>query len=364
MPANFCGLVGAEYPIAAFSHCRDVVAAVTRSGGFGVLGAAGYSPDQLDQELTWLDSHCGSRSYGVDLVFPVSYEGDDAAALTAMISPEHIEFVRGLERRFGIPPRTSFDVGSTVRGHVRAREQWETARRHNVRLLASALGPAPADVQAEAHEAGILTAGLVGAPEHVGRHIQAGTDIIVAQGTEAGGHTGEVTTMVLVPQIVDAVSPRPVLAAGGIGDGRQIAAALALGAAGVWTGSIWLTTAESDRHPVLKQRLLAASSRDTVRSKCRTGKSVRQLRTPWVAAWDEPGAPASLPAPLQQMLVRDATISAIEHGVAAALGTPVGQIVGMMTAERSVTCVMDALVAQFIDATSRVCAIAAAGESA
>jgi NAD(P)H-dependent flavin oxidoreductase YrpB (nitropropane dioxygenase family) len=364
MPANFCGLVGAEYPIAAFSHCRDVVAAVTRSGGFGVLGAAGYSPDQLDQELTWLDSHCGSRSYGVDLVFPVSYEGDDAAALTAMIPPEHIEFVRGLERRFSIPPRTSLDAGSTVRGHVRSREQWEIARRHNVGLLASALGPAPADVQAEAHEAGILTSGLVGAPEHVGRHIQAGTDIIVAQGSEAGGHAGEITTMVLVPQIVDAVSPRPVLAAGGIGDGRQIAAALALGAAGVWTGSIWLTTAESDVHPVLKQRLLAAHSRDTVRSKCRTGKPVRQLRTPWVAAWDEPGAPAPLPAPLQQMLVRDATISAIEHGVAAALGTPVGQIVGMMTAERSVTCVMDALVAQLADATSRVCAVAAAGESA
>lgn len=356
MRTDLCDLLGIEYPIVAFSHCRDVVAAVSRCGGLGVLGAATYSPAELDRELTALESQCHGRPYGVDLVFPVKYRGDDETELRAMIPAEHTAFVRHLEDRFGIPPRTGRDETSTVRGHVRAREQWDVARGHHVALLASALGPAPADVQESAHAAGIVTAGLVGAVRHAAAHVKAGTDVIIAQGTEAGGHSGEVSTLVLVPQIVDAVSPRPVLAAGGIGDGRQIAAALALGAAGVWTGSLWLTSAESDTHPVLKAKLLEASSNDTVRSKCRTGKTVRQLRTPWVDAWEAPDAPAALPAPLQQMLVRNATLSAVEHGVADALGTPVGQIVGMMTEQRPVRAVLDELIAEYVDAAERVAA--------
>jgi NAD(P)H-dependent flavin oxidoreductase YrpB (nitropropane dioxygenase family) len=356
MRTSLCDLLGIEYPIVAFSHCRDVVAAVSRCGGLGVLGAATFSPDELDRELTALEKQCPGRPYGVDLVFPVKYRGDDEVELRRMIPPEHIEFVHQLEDRFGIPPRTSTDESSTVRGHVRAREQWDVARGHDVALLASALGPAPLDVQDSAHAAGILTAGLVGAVRHTKAHVAAGTDVIIAQGTEAGGHSGDISTLVLVPQIVDAVGPRPVLAAGGIGDGRQIAAALALGAVGVWTGSVWLTTAESDTHPVLKEKLLGASSQDTLRSKCRTGKTVRQLRTPWVEAWEAPTAPTPLPAPLQQMLVRDATLSAVEHGVADALGTPIGQVVGMMNDRRPVRPVIDRLIAEYVEAVGRVAA--------
>jgi NAD(P)H-dependent flavin oxidoreductase YrpB (nitropropane dioxygenase family) len=356
MRTPLCDLLDIEYPIVAFSHCRDVVAAVSRAGGLGVLGAATFNPADLDRELTALDVQCQGRPYGIDLVFPVKYRGDDEAELHAMIPQEHIDFVHELELRFGIPPRTSADDGSAVRGHVRAREQWDVARGHRIALLASALGPAPADVQDSAHLSGILTAGLVGAVRHAKAHVVAGTDMIIAQGTEAGGHSGQVSTLVLVPQVVDAVSPKPVLAAGGIGDGRQIAAVLALGAVGVWTGSIWLTTTESDTHPILKRKLVDATSSDTIRSKCRTGKTVRQLRTAWVDAWESPSAPAPLPAPLQQMLVRDATISAVEHGVADALGTPVGQIVGMMAAQRSVRIVMDELITGFVDAVGRVSA--------
>ena len=360
MRTALCDLLGIEYPIVAFSHCRDVVAAVSRSGGFGVLGGAAYNPADLDRELTALDAQCQGRPYGIDLVFPVKYRGDDEAELRTMIPREHIDFVHELERRFGIPPRTGTDEGSTVRGHVRSREQWDVARAHRVRLLASALGPAPADVQESAHAAGILTAGLVGAVRHATAHIAAGTDLIIAQGTEGGGHSGEVSTLVLVPQVVDAVAPHPVLAAGGIGDGRQIAAALALGAVGVWTGSIWLTTTESDTHPMLKEKLVAATSNDTIRSKCRTGKMVRQLHTAWVDAWEAPSAPDPLPAPLQQMLVRDATLSAIEHDVADALGTPVGQVVGMMGRQRSVRAVIDDLVTQYAHAVDRIVAGVAA----
>ncbi len=359
MRTELCRLLGIEYPIVAFSHCRDVVAAVSRAGGLGVLGAATFNPADLDRELTALDMQCQGRPYGIDLVFPVKYRGDDETELRAMIPMEHADFVRELERRFGIPPRTSTDEGSTVRGHIRAREQWNVARAHRVALLASALGPALVDVQESAHAAGIATAGLVGAVRHATAHVAAGTDLIIAQGTEAGGHSGDVSTLVLVPQVVDAVAPRPVLAAGGIGDGRQIAAALALGAAGVWTGSIWLTTMESDIHPILKEKLVAATSHDTIRSRCRTGKMVRQLQTAWVDAWEAPSAPTPLPAPLQQMLVRDATLSAIEHGVADALGTPVGQIVGMMAGQRPVRALMDDLIAAYVDAADRLAATVA-----
>jgi len=344
--------LGIEFPIFAFSHCRDVVAAACAAGGFGVLGAAAFSPEELDVELNWLDAHCHGNPYGVDLVFPVTYMGDDNEELLGMIPREHREFVHELEEKFSIPPRQSADTVSVVRGHQRSREQWEIAIRHPIRLLASALGPAPSDIQTEAHERGILTAGLVGDLLHTYRHIEAGTDILIAQGSEAGGHCGEISTLVLVPQIVDLVSPAPVLAAGGIGDGRQVAAALALGAEGVWLGSVWLATRESDVHPIVKRKSREATSSDTVRSKCRTGKLVRQLRTPWVDAWGAPDAPPPLTAPLQQLLVRDATISANEHGVEAVLGTPVGQIVGMMHGEPSVRMVIEELVAGFIDATA------------
>lgn len=354
MRTPLCDRLQTEFPIFAFSHCRDVVAAVTRVGGFGVLGAASFAPEDLEGELLWIDEHVGGRPYGVDLVFPVKYEGDDLERLQALIPDRHRAFVADLAARFGIPPRAGTDRDSAVRGHVRAREQWEVARRHPVRLLASALGPLPADVAAEARSAGILTAGLVGSVRHALRHVAADTDVVVAQGTEAGGHTGEISTMVLLPQVVDAVAPRPVLAAGGIADGRQIAAALAMGAEGVWMGSLWLTTTESDLHPLLKEKLLRASSGDTVRSRCRTGKPVRQLRTPWVEAWEEPGAPPALPAPLQQLLVRDATLSAAEHGIDPALGTPVGQVVGLMDRPRSCAQVVADLVDQYIEAVKRL----------
>jgi NAD(P)H-dependent flavin oxidoreductase YrpB (nitropropane dioxygenase family) len=343
-----------EFPIFAFSHCRDVVAAVSAAGGFGVLGGANFSPEELENELSWLDEHSDGKPYGVDLVFPVTYKGDDTAELLLMIPAEHKEFVHGLEERFGIPPRQSVDTVSVVRGHERSREQWRVAMQHPIKLLASALGPTPSDIQTQAHDLGILTAGLVGDVKHAERHLAAGTDILIAQGSEAGGHCGDIGTFVLVPQIVDLVKPTPVLAAGGIGNGRQIAAALALGAEGVWTGSIWLTTVESDVHPKLKRKLVAASSRDTIRSKCRTGKMVRQLRTPWVEAWEAKEAPSSLPAPLQQLLVRDATISAVEHGIDDALGTPVGQVVGIMDGEPDVRRLVQELVTGFVDSASRL----------
>ncbi|MHB8684945.1 MAG: nitronate monooxygenase, partial [Dehalococcoidia bacterium] len=309
MRTRICDQFGIEFPIFAFSHCRDVVAAVSRAGGMGVLGALAFSPEQLEIELRWIDEHVDGRPYGVDVVMPASYAGSDPAQLEAMIPEAHRRFVEDTLARHNVPPLPPDAppaAGLLGWTHENARPQVDVALTHPIRLLANALGSPPADVIARAHEHGVVVAALAGTAEHARRQAAAGVDIIVAQGYEAGGHTGEIATMVLVPEVVAAVSPRPVLAAGGIGSGRQMAAAMALGADGVWTGSIWLTVREADTGDALTEKLLAATSRDTVRSRSMTGKPARQLRTPWTEAWDATDSPGALPMPLQYMLTAEA----------------------------------------------------------
>jgi NAD(P)H-dependent flavin oxidoreductase YrpB (nitropropane dioxygenase family) len=339
-----CDDFGIEFPIFAFSHCRDVVAAVSRAGGLGVLGALAFSPDQLEVELAWIDEHVEGRPYGVDVVMPASAVGaelggpDLAAQLDELIPEGHRQYVEEVLDRHGVPPlppdvpKPKGLLGWTDQG---ARSQVEVAMAHPIRLLVSALGPPPPDVVERCRGRGIKVAALIGTPDQARKQVAAGVDVIVASGTEAGGHTGEISTLVLVPQVVDAVAPVPVLAAGGIGDGRQLAAVLALGAQGAWTGSIWLTTAESDVSPVVRDKLLRATSRDTVRSRSLSGKPARQLRTPWTDAWDDPKGPGALPMPLQFMLTAEAQTRIGRSGNEALAGSPVGQIVGGMNTVRS-----------------------------
>ena len=330
---------GIEFPIFAFSHCRDVVAAVTNAGGMGVLGALYFTPDELEVELKWLDEHVDGRPYGVDVVMPASYEGagldvdspeDLLAKLQQMIPERHRNFVENLLAERGVPPSPEGDAGRYLLGwtDATARPQVEVALRHPIALLANALGPPPADVVEQAHQHGIPMAALASNARHARKQVEVGVDIIVAQGTEAGGHTGDVSTMVVVPEIVDAVAPRPVLAAGGIGRGRQVAAALALGAEGAWTGSVWLTVAEADTPVAIRDRILAATSRDTVRSRSMTGKPARLLRNDWTDAWESRESPGTLPMPLQFMLISDAMRRASRAGAPDLLPMPAGQIVG------------------------------------
>ena len=362
MTTPLCRRLGIELPVIAFSHCRDVVAAVSRAGGLGVLGAASMTAEDLERDLARLDHECGA--YGVDLLFAAKTAGDDPAELAAAIPAGHRGFVASIEDELGIPPRRSAP-GHTRGGgmpaeidhlmtHANAYAQWEVVKAHPVRLLASALGPPPAAVRTEAARLGMVVAGLVGDPRHVRHQVAAGVDVIVAQGYEAAGHTGDVTTMVLVPQVVAAAGDLPVVAAGGIATGRQVVAALALGAQAVWTGSIWLATAESDLDPVVKAKIVAATAADTARTTSYTGKPTRQLRTAWTAAWDRPGAPAALGSPVQQLLARDPVVSAFEHGVADVMGSAAGQAVGLVTAQRSVASVMDDLRAEMADAITEI----------
>ncbi|MEV5831799.1 nitronate monooxygenase, partial [Spirillospora sp. NPDC052242] len=352
-------LFGIEYPIFAFSHCRDVVAAVSRAGGMGVLGALYFSPEELELELKWIDEHVGGKPYGVDVVMPAKYEGADLGdaeemlgKLQGMIPAEHRKFLDDLLAEHGVEPSTE-TAHRALLGWTdqTARPQVEVALRHPIALLASALGPPPADVVAEAHEKGVKVAGLASNARHARKQTDVGVDIIVAQGTEAGGHTGDVSTMVLIPEVVDAVGDETiVLAAGGIGRGRQMAAGMALGADGVWTGSIWLTVEEADTPERAMPKLLAATSRDTVRSRAWTGKPARFLKTAWTDAWESENSPGTLPMPMQFMLIADALPRIARSGDGELVTFPVGQIVGSMNQVKSTSQVVYDLVEEYVEA--------------
>lgn len=357
-------MFGLDFPLFAFSHCRDVVAAVTNAGGFGVLGASEFRPEQLEKELTWIDRQVQGKAYGVDIVMPAKQVGrgevdpinfrDD---FMGMIPKGHKEYVEALLTEYGVPPLEDPDdypMDATGLTHEGSAQRLEVALTHPISLLVNALGPMPAEVADRAQQRGIRTAALVGKPEHAVKQVANGVDIIVAQGTEAGGHCGELSTMVLVPDVVDAVAGTPVLAAGGIGTGRQIAAALALGADGVWTGSIWLTSAESGVAPVLRDRLLAAGSGDTVRSKAMTGKPARQLRSAWTEAWDSEGGLQPLPMPLQTLLFAPVKERVERAGASPLVGEAVGQIVGRMNSVQAARDLCFGLASETVSAFERL----------
>jgi NAD(P)H-dependent flavin oxidoreductase YrpB (nitropropane dioxygenase family) len=366
-----CELLGIDFPLLAFSHCRDVVAAVTSAGGFGVLGAMRYDADELEVELRWIDEQVRGRPYGLDVIVPQSFEGKgehlDAEAMAARIPDEHWAFLERLLAEHGLAGiwdreaaiRSSRAAGLFSDAGIDA--LLEVVFSHPVRLVANALGPAPARLIESALEHGVACAGLVGAPEHAVRQLEAGVDVVVASGYEAGGHTGEIGTMVLVPEVIAAVEGKvPVLAAGGIVTGRQMAAAIALGAAGVWTGSVWLTTHEAETSVFMREKILDATSRDVIRSRARTGKPARQLRTAWHDAWEGPDSPGALPMPLMSMIGGDVLLRIEEAAEAGHEGARelasyyAGQGVGLMREAKSAATVVETFMEDFADAYDAV----------
>jgi NAD(P)H-dependent flavin oxidoreductase YrpB (nitropropane dioxygenase family) len=373
MHTQICDLLGIEHPIVGFTPSPDVAAAISRAGGLGVLGAVRYTKlAELEAALDWMDANVGGKPYGLDIVMPVaSVTAGDLGGLERMIDDRHKAFVEEVLARFGVPPLPpGASAPAAITGWIESvgRAQVEAALKHPIRLLANALGPPPPDVIADAHAKGVLVAALAGRAEHARAHKSAGVDIVVAQGHEAGGHTGEVTTMVLVPEVVTAVEGLPVLAAGGIGTGAQVAAALALGADGVWLGSVWLTSAEYTLEPatasglsLVQEKLLRATSSDTVRSRVISGKPARMLRTAWTEAWEKSGSPGTLPMPLQGMLVAEAEARIRFHQSQELLGTPVGQIVGQMNELAAVAHIVQRLVREGELAAERTARLARGG---
>jgi NAD(P)H-dependent flavin oxidoreductase YrpB (nitropropane dioxygenase family) len=358
-----CDLLGIEHPIIGFTPSEHVAAAISRAGGLGVLGCVRFNdPAELDAALDWMDANTDGRPYGVDVVMPARVPAEGAARdLAELIPRAHKDFVEQTLRDLGVPPLPAGSPGGEgVLGwlHSVARKHVEVALAHPARLIANALGSPPPDIISSAHERGMLVAALAGKAAHARDQVANGVDIVVAQGSEAGGHTGEIGTMVLVPEIVDAVGDRvPVLAAGGIGCGRQIAAALALGAAGVWMGSAWLLTQEyalATTAPAVQQALLAATSSDTVRSRIYSGKPARLLRNRWTAAWEQPGAPEPLRMPLQNLLVAQAHQRLMHSGQPDVVPMPAGQIVGRITEIRPAADVIATLARETDEALDRL----------
>jgi NAD(P)H-dependent flavin oxidoreductase YrpB (nitropropane dioxygenase family) len=371
MRTALCDDLGIEFPIFAFTHCRDVVVAVSKAGGFGVLGAVGYTPEQLEIELQWIDENIGDRGYGVDIVVPSKYEGmnDDrspeelTALLQSMVPEQHLEFARGVLTEHGIRlPEEGSDNSLQLLGwtEATATPQVEVALSHpKVTLIANALGTPPADMIRRIQESGRKVAALCGSPYQAQKHAAAGVDIVIAQGGEGGGHCGEVGSIVLWPQVVKEIAPVPVLAAGGIGSGYQIAAALAMGCQGAWTGSQWLMVEEAENSTAQRELFAAATSRDTVRSRSFTGKPCRMLKNDWTQAWESAENPDPLGMPLQYM-VSGMAVAAMKRQPerTGEIGfNPVGQVVGQLTKVERTATVIDRWVNEYLEATSRLNAL-------
>jgi NAD(P)H-dependent flavin oxidoreductase YrpB (nitropropane dioxygenase family) len=373
MKTPICKMLGIDFPLLAFSHCRDVVAAVSRAGGFGVLGATGFTPGQLERELKWIDDHIEGKPYGIDVLIPENLsikneKGVTRRSLAERIPPQHKDFVRELLSKHGIEPSQAIEEGAAQSldapfslQQEHALKLLEAAFQHPIKLIANALGVPPQAMIDMGRQHRVPVAALVGAPEHAVRQVKAGVDIIVAQGGEAGGHCGEVSTIVLIPEVLRAIKPIrqvPVLAAGGIMTGRQMAACMAMGAAGACTGSVWLATTESETSEIFREKMIEARSRDTVRSRGRTGKPSRQLRSAWTDAWEGAGSPSALPMPLQSLISEPALHAA---DLAAERGNPkarelvtyfVGQGVGLVDSVKSTRTVVKEFMEEFVEAIS------------
>ncbi len=371
MNSALCRQLGIEFPLFAFSHCRDVVAAVSRAGGMGVFGAVTYTPGELRKELEWIDANCGGKPYGVDLIVPNKMEGKGRGLtgeqMLSAVPPDHSAFVAKVLDGAGIDPDTLDDERHGFLQFAQnldetgADEMLDVAFEFPIALIANALGTPPQIMMDRARQANVPVAALVGSKKHALTQIQAGVDILVAAGGEAGGHCGEIATMVLIPEVMSVAGRTPVLAAGGIVTGAQMAAAMAMGAAGAWCGSVWLTTTDAEPSQIIKDKMLAASSADTVRSRSRTGKHSRQLRSVWTDAWEKQG-PDPLPMPLQSLLSEPA-LGKVEklaqggHEGAAQLATYwVGQGVGLMNQTMSATGVVQAFKEDYLAAVERLMA--------
>ena len=369
MPTQVTQMFGIEYPIFAFTHCRDVAVAVSKAGGLGVLGAAIHSDERLEIDLQWIDEQLGDIPYGVDLMMPANYVGAekggmDQKSLKDFIPDEHKQFVAKMLEDAGVPELPEHLTSSKKERGLRYSQKQakgiiDIAFTHKPKFLVSALGTPPDWVTKAAHERGLYVGALAGKRKHALRHKDAGVDVIIAQSYEAGGHTGEIGGMVLIPEIVDTVAPIPVL-----GDGRQMAAAMALGAQGVWCGSVWLTTVESELDRMAKEKMLAADTDDTVRTRSMTGKHARFLRSKWTEEWDRLDTPDPLKTPLQSVMNYN-YLRRIDHamkapGVTSESGAyqlytyPAGQGIGAQNTSRATRDVVREMIEGYVDAIANL----------
>lgn len=325
---NVCERLGIQLPIFGFSHSVDVTVAIAKCGGFPVFGAARATPDEIAADVASIRRQVGPRPFGVDLMYPkLAADEPNWDVARSHVPDGHVQFVDSLRAKYRVPQASLKTFFSTqVRNKAFFDAQTEAVLESDVDVIATAVGlPKPVVKAAKARHKTVIA--LVGAPRHAIAACEVGADILVAQGYDAGGHTGPLGTFTLVPQIVDVANGRPVLAAGGIGCGRQIAAAFALGAEGVWLGTAWLVTREYAAPRVLLQKLLQAKSEDTVITRAHSGKPCRVVRSSWSEEWEAPHAPRPLPMPYQQVLIGELLAAIEEHQVEPLVYEAAGQSV-------------------------------------
>lgn len=331
---RFCDMLGIEFPIIAFTHCKDVVIAVVNAGGFAVLGEAMHTPDEIAADIKWIRDRIGSKPFGIDLVLPASVPpAGTVEELIAKIPDVPRKYAQGILEKYNVPAPKSQIALHQWGGlsHEHARRQLDVILDERVPVFSSGLG-SPAFILKQLHEKGIKVFGLVGKARQAKREVEAGVDAVIAQGYDAAGHTGPIGTLSIVPEVCAVVGDVPVIAAGGITTGRHLAAALCLGAVGVWTGTIWLASRESDSDMIVKEKLLAATADDTVYSKSISGMPMRVLKCPWTEEWAQANAPAPAPPPYQTLLSADYIQGANDYRRADLMTEAAGQGVRFVTA--------------------------------
>ena len=355
-----CSRLGIEWPIFGFAHSVDVVSAVSAHGGLGVFGGTRNTPEEITDAMTQARRGAGEAPIGLDLVLPKGMpQTANRQAIEAEIPQAHREFVDGLWKKYQVPAPSKPGMRSRfVRSEEIAAAQVEAALATDVNVFACGIG-APKEVVARAKALGKTTLALVGSQRHAQAALAVGVDLLVAQGTDAGAHTGPIGTFSLVPQVVDVAGDVPVIAAGGVATGRHIAAALALGAQGVWMGTAWLTSHEhaAKLSPTLVNKLLAARSEDTVISRSDSGKTMRMLRSAWSEEWAAPEAPEPLTMPYHDILTGDLQSAINEHEIEPLVhGDGCGQSIAYFNEARPVRDIMEQLLEETEQTLARITA--------
>jgi NAD(P)H-dependent flavin oxidoreductase YrpB (nitropropane dioxygenase family) len=330
---KLCDMLGIEFPIIAFTHCKDVAVAVINAGAFAVLGEAMHPPQEIAADIKWIRERVNGKPFGIDLILPASVPpADTLEQLIAKIPDTHRNFAQSIKERYKVPdpkgPIALHQWGGL--NQEMARAQLDVVLEERAPVFTSGLGN-PAFILEAAHARGIKVFGLIGKTRQAKRELEAGVDAIIAQGYDAAGHTGAMGTFSIVPEVVSIAGDTPIIAAGGVTTGRHLAATLCLGAAGVWTGTLWLASRESDVDMIVKEKLLAATAEDTSYSRCISGMTMRTLKCPWTEEWAKPEAPLPLSAPYQMLLSSDYIQGANDHRREDLMTEAAGQGVAFVT---------------------------------
>ncbi len=367
---KLCDMLGIEYPILSAGMGPtlmgentgapvELVVAVSEAGGLGVLGGSGFTVAQLRDAIRQIKAQT-KKPFGVDLLLPkkIDFGGGMGAkeidelplsALLQKLPKPYQEWIAKIKAELGLP-----DVEVMVRMNsttMRPMESVKVCIEEKVPLFCAGLGN-PGFMVEEAHANGMKVLGITGNAKNAKRMADSGLDLLVAQGHEGGGHTGRIGTMALLPAAIDAAAPVPVLGAGGIGDGRGVAAALAMGCIGVWVGTRFLATDEGGALPVNKQRIISSTDEDTRVSTAYTGKTLRASYNKFHDLWAGSGLDP-LPFPTQVMLSSALLASFIEAKQFDYVGGLAGQISGIIKEIKPARQVLKEMVEETVDILSR-----------